>query len=140
MNIAGGAQQVKQDAANLGISADEKVRDERGLAGFFSARDSNTRAEALGVRSRVTDLPDGMGMNIAGGAQQVKQDAADLGISADEKVQTRSLSPCSATPKKIPFYTPNHCEKLFPKHTTQTGHDTRPQGTRTRRTRMLASS
>jgi len=87
MNIAGGAQQVKQDAANLGISADEKVRAERGLAGFFSARDSNTRAEALGVRSRVTDLPDGMGMNIAGGAQQVKQDAADLGISADEKVR-----------------------------------------------------
>jgi len=39
------------------------------------------------MRSRVSSLSDGMGMYIAGGAQKVKQDAHDLGISADKKVQ-----------------------------------------------------
>jgi len=39
------------------------------------------------VRSSVTGRPDGMGMNIAGGAQKVKQAAADLNISAEEFVE-----------------------------------------------------
>jgi len=47
---------------------------------------SNTRAEALDVRSSVTGRPDGMGMNIAGSAQKVQQAAADLDISADDLV------------------------------------------------------
>ena len=53
--------------------------------------------------------------------------------------QTRSLTPCPVTPKKIPGCIGNHCKLLFLKHTTQAGNDTRNRGTRTRRTRMLAS-
>jgi len=71
MNMAGGAQKVKQDAHDLGISTDEKVQADRGLAGVFSALASDTCAKALGVRSHVTGLPNSMGMNIAGGAQKV---------------------------------------------------------------------
>ena len=66
MTIAGGAQKLKKDAHDLGISADEKVQADRGLAGFFSALASDGRAAALGVYSQVTGLPDSMGMNIAG--------------------------------------------------------------------------
>jgi len=87
MNIAIGAKKLQQDADDLGITADEKVQADRGLAGFFSARASDGRAATLVVSSCVTGLPDGMGMNIAGGAQKVKKDAHDLGISADDKVQ-----------------------------------------------------
>ena len=87
MKIADGAQKVNQDTHDLGISADEKVQADHGLVGFFSALASDGRASALGVRSQVTGLPDSMGMKIAGSAQKVKQDAHDLGISADEKVQ-----------------------------------------------------
>ena len=72
MNTAGGAQKVKQAAAELDISADDLVWAEHGLAGFFSARASSTRAETLGVRSSVTGRPDGMGMSIAGCDPKVK--------------------------------------------------------------------
>jgi len=48
--------------------------------------------------------------------------------------------PCPTTPKKLPCYTSTRCEKLFPKHITSIGPDTRPQRTRTRRTRMLERS
>jgi len=87
MNIAGRAQKLKEDAAKLGISADDKVQADRGLAGVFRARASDGRVATLGVRSRVTGLPDGMGMKIAGGAQKLKQDAHNVGISADDKAQ-----------------------------------------------------
>jgi len=87
MNIAGGAHKLKEDAHDLGITADEKVEADRSLGWFFSARASDGRAATLGVRSHVTGLPDGTGMNIAGGAQKLKKDAHDLGISADEKAQ-----------------------------------------------------
>jgi len=87
MNIAGGYQQVQKDAAALDISADDLVRAKRGDAGFFGGRASvtasDTRASALDVRSSRTDRPDGMGMNVAGGYEQLQQDAAALDISAD---------------------------------------------------------
>ena len=48
---------------------------------------NNARAAALGVFSSKTGLPDGVGMNIAGGHEKVKQAAADLDISTDEVVR-----------------------------------------------------
>jgi len=95
MNIAGGAQKVKQANADLDISADEFVEAERALAGSFSVRARNTRAERLDVRSSVTGWPDGTGMNIAGGAQKVKQADADLDISADEFVEAERATALS---------------------------------------------
>jgi len=69
---------------HLGISAADK---EGADCFLVSARASDARAHVLNVRSSVTGRPDGMGMNIAGGAQKVKQDAAVLGISAADKVE-----------------------------------------------------
>jgi len=89
MNIAGGYQKMEQDTAALGISADNLVRAKCSDAGFFSAAAGNTRAEDLGACSSKTDRPDGMGMNIAGGYQKVKQDAAALSISADDLVRSK---------------------------------------------------
>jgi len=66
---------------------------DRSLAGFFSAIASNTRAEGLGVFSSETGRPDGMGMNISGGFQKLQQDAANLKISVQDKVDSdRSLA------------------------------------------------
>ena len=87
--IAGGAQKVKQAAANLGISVADKVEAKRSLAGVFSARASDARADALDVRSSVSGWSECIGMNIAGGAQKVKQAAADLGISAADQVEAQ---------------------------------------------------
>jgi len=61
----------------------------RRLAGRASATTSDARASALDVRSSRTDRPDGMGMNVAGGHQQVKKDAAVLDVSADDYVRAR---------------------------------------------------
>jgi len=86
MNIAGGYEKVKKEAAALDISADEYSQARRGDAGFFSAAASDARASALGVRSSRTDWPDGMGMNIAGGYEKVKKEAAALHVSANDLV------------------------------------------------------
>jgi len=51
-----------------------------------SAAVSAARASSLGVFSRKTGWPDGMGMNISGGFQKLQQDAANLKISAQDKV------------------------------------------------------
>jgi len=58
--------------------------------------------------------------------------------STSQWAMADEISPCPATPQKIPCYMWNHCEQLFPKHTTTTGIATRSQRTRTRRTKMLA--
>ena len=72
----------------LRVQLAQEARRLAGIAGGrASAAASAARAAALGVFSSKTGRPDGMGMNIAGGAQKVKQDAAVLGISADDKVQ-----------------------------------------------------
>jgi len=70
------------------VAAAQEARCLAGIAGGrASAVTSAARAVALGVRSRVTGLPDGMGMNITGGAQKLKEDADKMGITTDEKVQ-----------------------------------------------------
>jgi len=95
MNIAGGYEKVKKEAAALDISADEYSKAKRGDAGFFGgiagAAASNTRANALDVRSSRTDRPDGMGMNIAGGYEKVKKEAAALDIPIQDKVESDRL-------------------------------------------------
>ena len=48
-------------------------------AGKTSARASAARAANLGVRSHATGLPDGLAMNIAGGAKQLEKDASVSG-------------------------------------------------------------
>ena len=63
------------------------AQEARRIAGRASVAARAARAATLGVRSRVTGLPNGMGMNITGGAQKLKVDADKMGITTDEKVQ-----------------------------------------------------
>ena len=65
------------------------AQEARRLAGRASAAASDARASALDVRSSRTDQSDGMGMNIAGGYQQVQKDAAAFDISADDLVRAK---------------------------------------------------
>ena len=59
---------------------------------------SAARASALGVFSSVTGRPDGMGLCFAGSFQKVQQDAADLKLSVQEKVDAdRWLCACQAS-------------------------------------------
>jgi len=88
MNIAGGYEQVKKDAAAVGISADDLARAKRGDAGFFAAAANDARARPLGVFSHKTGLPDGLGMNISEGYQKLQQDAANLQIPAQDKMES----------------------------------------------------
>jgi len=92
MNIGGGYEKVKKEAAALDISADEYSRAKRGDAGFRGATASDARASALGVRCSRTDRPDGMGINLAGGYEQVKKEAAALDISADEYTRAKRMA------------------------------------------------
>jgi len=64
------------------------AQEARRLADIASAAVNDTRADELGLFSRATGRPDGFGMNIAGGSQKVQEDAADLGISHQDKVET----------------------------------------------------
>jgi len=91
MNIAGGYEQVKKEAAALDISADEYSKAKRGDAGFFSAAASDARASALGVRSSRTDRPDGLGLRLSGGSQKLQQDAAKLQIPIQDKMESDRL-------------------------------------------------
>jgi len=83
--IAGGHAHVKKEAAALDISADEYVEAQR-RAGIAA---SNARASALGVRSSRMDEPDGLGLCLAGGHEQVKKEAAALDISAEDYVEAQ---------------------------------------------------
>jgi len=71
MNIAGGSLKVQQQAAAFGISAQDMVDERCSAASSCSAAASNTRADKLDLFSSKTGLPDGMGMNIAGGSLKV---------------------------------------------------------------------
>jgi len=68
------------------------VKARRGDAAFFGGRAgpaaSDVRASALDVRSSETGLPDGMGMNISGGYQKLQQDAPNLQIPVQDKVDS----------------------------------------------------
>jgi len=70
------------------------AQEARSLAGRASVAASNARATALDVRSSKTGLPDGMGMNIAGGAQKVKQASAYLNISAANLLRPNVVPHC----------------------------------------------
>ena len=65
------------------VAAAQEVRR---LAGRASAAASATRASLLGVFSRETGRPDGMGMGFSGGFHRVQEDAANLQISVADKV------------------------------------------------------
>jgi len=92
MNITGGYEQVKKDVAALDVSADDLTRAKRGDAGFFggraSAAASDALASALDVRSSRTGRPDGMGMNVSGGYQKLQQDAVNLQIPIEDKMES----------------------------------------------------
>jgi len=76
MNITGDDKKLQEDADDLVNTADNKVQADRGTAGFVSvrasARASSARATTLDVRSHATGLPNGVGMNLAGGALSVQ--------------------------------------------------------------------
>jgi len=63
------------------------AQEARRLAGRASAAASAARAAALGVFSSNTGRPDGMGMNIAGGAAEVQAQALEYGLSPAEVAQ-----------------------------------------------------
>jgi len=98
MNIAGGSLKVQQQAAAFGISAQDMVDERCSAASSCSAAASNTRADKLDLFSSKTGLPDGMGMNIAGGSLKVQQQAAAFGTSVQDMVDERrsAASSCSA--------------------------------------------
>ena len=89
MNIASGSMKVQQQAAAFSISVQDLVDERRSAASECSAAASNTRAEKLDLLSHKTGLPDGMGMNIAGGSLKVQQQAAAFGISVQDLVDER---------------------------------------------------
>jgi len=63
------------------------AQEARRLAGCTSAAASAARAAALGVFSSSTGRPDGMGMNIAGGAAEVQAQALEYGLTPAEVAQ-----------------------------------------------------
>jgi len=92
MNIAGGLASVQEQAARLGVTANDVAQAARGtacyFAGGFSTRASAARAETLGVRSHVTGLPDGPAMQSAGGLASLQEQAARLGVPAIDVAQS----------------------------------------------------
>ena len=64
------------------------AQESRSLAGRARAAASAARASSLGVFSHKTGRPDGWGMNLSGGFQKVQQDAANLKISVQDKVDS----------------------------------------------------
>jgi len=74
----------------LRVQAAQEARRFAGIAGgraSAQASAAHARVATLGVRSHVTGLPNSMGMNIAVSAKRLQQDADDLVITADNKVQ-----------------------------------------------------
>jgi len=90
MNIAGGSLAVQHTATSLGISVSEIVLERRSAAGELGGAASvavrDTRADNMGLFCSKTGLPDGMGMNIAGGSLAVQEEAATSGISVQEVI------------------------------------------------------
>jgi len=83
-----------------GISVQNHVDERRSTVAHFAGRasgaTSDTRARQLGLFSSKTDLPDGVGMKMAGGHQKAQQEAAALGMSVPDYVGSQRAAATAA--------------------------------------------
>ena len=86
------------------------AQEARRIAGRASVAARAARAATLGVRSRVTGLPDGMGMNIAGGAQKLLTTWASALTRKFGRPRSRRgfRRACKRPSQRWPFCDPGH--------------------------------